>query len=357
MTRKALITGIAGQDGSYLAEFLLNKGYEVHGLIRRSSLFNRQRIEHIYLNSENDLIDRFFLHYGDLTDSSNLNRLLEKIRPMEIYNLGAQSHVQISFEVPEYTAEVNAMGVLRFLDAIKEVGIETKFYQASTSELYGRDSEFPQNEYTPFYPMSPYAVAKLYAYWVVVNYREAYGIHACNGILFNHESPRRGENFVTRKITLSAAKIKHGLQDKIKLGNLDAKRDWGYAPEYVKGMWLMLQQKKPDDYVLATGEAHTVRDFADLAFKELDMHLEWEGDGANEKGIETRTGKVRIEVHPEYYRPTEVDYLVGDSSKSREELDWIPRVKFHELVRIMAKADLSFVMNPTYEDSFDSLKK
>ena len=355
MTRKALITGIAGQDGSYLAEFLLNKGYEVHGLIRRSSLFNRQRIEHIYLNSENDLIDRFFLHYGDLTDSSNLNRLLEKIRPMEIYNLGAQSHVQISFEVPEYTAEVNAMGVLRFLDAIKDVGIETKFYQASTSELYGRASEFPQNEHTPFYPMSPYAVAKLYAYWVVVNYREAYGIHACNGILFNHESPRRGENFVTRKITLSAAKIKHGLQDKIKLGNLDAKRDWGYAPEYVKGMWLMLQQKKPDDYVLATGEAHTVRDFADLAFKELDMHLEWEGDGANEKGIETRTGKVRIEVHPEYYRPTEVDYLVGDSSKSREELDWIPRVKFHELVRIMAKADLSFVMNPTYEGNFDFL--
>tara|TARA_Y100000310_G_scaffold98944_1_gene96741 strand:- start:110 stop:1177 length:1068 start_codon:yes stop_codon:yes gene_type:complete len=355
MTRKALITGIAGQDGSYLAEFLLNKGYEVHGLIRRSSLFNRQRIEHIYLNSENDLIDRFFLHYGDLTDSSNLNRLLEKIRPMEIYNLGAQSHVQISFEVPEYTAEVNAMGVLRFLDAIKDVGIETKFYQASTSELYGRASEFPQNEHTPFYPMSPYAVAKLYAYWVVVNYREAYGIHACNGILFNHESPRRGENFVTRKITLSAAKIKHGLQDKIKLGNLDAKRDWGYAPEYVKGMWLMLQQKKPDDYVLATGEAHTVRDFADFAFKELDMHLEWEGDGANEKGIETRTGKVRIEVHPEYYRPTEVDYLVGDSSKSREELDWIPRVKFHELVRIMAKADLSFVMNPTYEGNFDFL--
>ena len=355
MTRKALITGIAGQDGSYLAEFLLNKGYEVHGLIRRSSLFNRQRIEHIYLNSENDLIDRFFLHYGDLTDSSNLNRLLEKIRPMEIYNLGAQSHVQISFEVPEYTAEVNAMGVLRFLDAIKDVGIETKFYQASTSELYGRASEFPQNEHTPFYPMSPYAVAKLYAYWVVVNYREAYGIHACNGILFNHESPRRGENFVTRKITLSAAKIKHGLQDKIKLGNLDAKRDWGYAPEYVKGMWLMLQQKKPDDYVLATGEAHTVRDFADLAFKELDMHLEWEGDGANEKGIETRTGKVRIEVHPEYYRPTEVDYLVGDSSKSREELGWIPRVKFHELVRIMAKADLSFVMNPTYEGNFDFL--
>ena len=355
MTRKALITGIAGQDGSYLAEFLLNKGYEVHGLIRRSSLFNRQRIEHIYLNFENDLIDRFFLHYGDLTDSSNLNRLLEKIRPMEIYNLGAQSHVQISFDIPEYTAEVDAIGVLRFLDAIKDVGIETKFYQASTSELYGRASEFPQNEHTPFYPMSPYAVAKLYAYWVVVNYREAYGIHACNGILFNHESPRRGENFVTRKITLSAAKIKHGLQDKIKLGNLDAKRDWGYAPEYVKGMWLMLQQKKPDDYVLATGEAHTVRDFADFAFKELDMHLEWEGDGANEKGIETRTGKVRIEVHPEYYRPTEVDYLVGDSSKSREELDWIPRVKFHELVRIMAKADLSFVMNPTYEGNFDFL--
>ncbi len=355
MTRKALITGITGQDGSYLAEFLLSKDYEVHGLVRRSSLFNRQRIEHIFLNSENDRIDRFFLHYGDLTDSSNLNRLLEIIRPDEIYNLGAQSHVQISFEVPEYTAEGDAIGVLRFLDAIKEVGIETKFYQASTSELYGGASEFPQNEHTPFYPMSPYAVAKLYAYWVVVNYREAYGIHACNGILFNHESPRRGENFVTRKITLSAAKIMHGLQDKIKLGNLDAKRDWGYAPEYVKGMWLMLQQKKPDDYVLATGEAHTVRDFADLAFKELDMHLEWEGDGANEKGIETRTGKVRIEVHPEYYRPTEVDYLVGDSSKSREKLGWIPGVKFHELVRIMTKADLSFIMNPTYEDILDFL--
>ena len=350
MTRKALITGITGQDGSYLAEFLLSKDYEVHGLVRRSSLFNRQRIEHIFLNSENDRIDRFFLHYGDLTDSSNLNRLLEIICPDEIYNLGAQSHVQISFEVPEYTAEVDAIGVLRFLDAIKEVGIETKFYQASTSELYGGASEFPQNEHTPFYPMSPYAVAKLYAYWVVVNYRQAYGIYACNGILFNHESPRRGENFVSRKITLSAAKIKHGLQDKFTLGNLDAKRDWGYAPEYVKGMWMMLQQEKSDDYVLATGEAHTVRDFADLVFKELDMHLEWEGDGANERGIETRTGKVRIEVSSEYYRPTEVDYLVGDSSKSRKILGWVPRVKFHELVRIMSKADISFVMNPTYDD-------
>jgi len=356
MTRKALITGITGQDGSYLAEFLLKKDYEVHGLVRRSSLFNRDRIEHIYLNSRSNIEQKFFLHYGDLTDSSNLNRLLERIEPDEIYNLGAQSHVHVSFEVPEYTAEVDAVGVLRFLDALKETGVEARFYQASTSELFGKAEQFPQNENTPFYPRSPYATAKLYAYWAVVNYREAYGIFACNGILFNHESPRRGENFVTRKITLSAAKIKQGLLEKVKLGNVDAKRDWGYAPEYVQGMWSMLQQDSPDDYVLATGKAHTVRDFADLAFRELGMDLEWEDEGENEKAIETSTGKVRIEVDPRYYRPTEVDYLVGDASRAAEKLGWKPKVEFKELVRIMAKADLSFLENPSYEDSYDYSK-
>ena len=352
MNRKALITGITGQDGSYLAEYLIEKGYEVHGLVRRSSLFNRDRIEHIYSNSRNNVEQRFFLHYGDLTDSSNLNRLLERIQPAEIYNLAAQSHVHVSFQVPEYTAEVDAIGVLRFLDALKETGVEAKFYQASTSELFGQADEFPQNENTPFYPRSPYATAKLYAYWAVANYREAYGIFACNGILFNHESPRRGENFVTRKITLSAARIQQGLLESVKLGNLDAKRDWGYAPEYVRGMWLMLQQDLPDDYVLATGKSHTVRDFADLTFKELGMELEWEGEGENEKAIEPSTGKVRIEVDPNYYRPTEVDYLIGDASRAAEELGWKPKVEFEELVRIMANADVSFVKNPTYEASY-----
>jgi GDPmannose 4,6-dehydratase len=345
--KKALITGITGQDGSYLAELLLEKGYEVHGVIRRSSSFNTGRIDHLY-NDPEILNKKLFLHYGDLTDSSNLNRLLEKIRPDEIYNLGAQSHVKVSFEVPEYTAEVDAVGTLRFIDAIKETGIETKFYQASTSELYGKAQEIPQNENTPFYPRSPYGVAKLYAYWIIVNYREAYGIYAVNGILFNHESPRRGETFVTRKITRAVARIKYGIQEKLLLGNLNAKRDWGYAPEYVEGMWRMLQQPEPDDYVLATGETHTVREFADLAFKELDMELEWVGEGKEEKGIEKKTGKVRVEVDPHYFRPTEVDVLIGDASKAREKLGWEPKVKFRELVKIMTHADWEKVQKRGY---------
>lgn len=347
--KKALITGITGQDGSYLTELLLEKGYEVHGVIRRSSSFNTGRIDHLYNNPE-IYGKRLFLHYGDLTDSSNLNRLLEKIQPDEIYNLGAQSHVKVSFEVPEYTAEVDAVGTLRFIDAIKETGIDTKFYQASTSELYGKVQEIPQNEKTPFYPRSPYGVAKLYAYWIIVNYREAYNIFACNGILFNHESPRRGETFVSRKITRAASRIKYGIQDKLLLGNLNAKRDWGYAPEYVEGMWRMLQLPEPDDFVLATGETHTVREFADLAFKELDMELEWEGEGANEvgrlkkdlqrpKGPTLPAGSVVVAVDPKYFRPTEVDLLIGDASKAREKLGWEPKVRFEELVKIMAHAD------------------
>ena len=288
--KKALITGITGQDGSYLAELLLEKGYEVHGIIRRASTFNTKRIDHLYIDPHNKNI-KMFLHYGDMTDSSNLNRILEKVQPDEIYNLAAQSHVKVSFEVPEYTAEVDGIGVLRFLDAIKETGIRTKFYQASTSELYGKVREVPQNENTPFYPRSPYGVAKLYAYWIIVNYREAYNLFACNGILFNHESPRRGETFVTRKITRAAARIKEGIQDKLYLGNLNAKRDWGYAPEYCEGMWMMLQQDKADDYVIATGETHTVKEFCNLAFKELDIALEWRGKNENEKELKKRQGK------------------------------------------------------------------
>jgi GDPmannose 4,6-dehydratase len=335
--KKALITGITGQDGSYLSEFLLEKGYEVHGMVRRSSSFNTGRINHLY-NDPEILDKRMFLYYGDLTDSSNLNRLLEKIEPDEIYNLGAQSHVQVSFEVPEYTAEVDAVGTLRFLDAIKETGIKTKFYQASTSELYGKAQEIPQNEKTPFYPRSPYGVAKIYGYWIIVNYREAYDLFACNGILFNHESPRRGPTFVTRKITRAVARIKHGIQEKLELGNLDAKRDWGYAPEYVEGMWLMLQQEEPDDFVMATGESHTVREFVDLAFEELDMELRWEGGGVNEKGID-KNGRVLVEIDERYFRPTEVDFLIGDASKAERELGWVTKIKFEELVGIMAKAD------------------
>lgn len=347
--KKALITGITGQDGSYLTEFLLQKGYEVHGIIRRSSSFNTGRIDHIFNNPE--LHDRrFFLHYGDLTDSSNLNRLLEKIQPDEIYNLGAQSHVKVSFEVPEYTAEVDGVGTLRFIDAIKETGINTRFYQASTSELFGKVQEVPQTERTPFYPRSPYGVAKLYAYWIIVNYREAYNLFACNGILFNHESPRRGETFVTRKITRAAARIKYGVQEKLLIGNMNAKRDWGYAPEYVEAMWLMLQQEQPEDYVIATGETHTVREFVDATFRELDMELEWEGEGPDEKarlkkkekrlhGNDLETGTVVVAVDPKYYRPTEVDLLIGDASKAKEKLGWEPKVKFAELVKIMAKAD------------------
>jgi GDPmannose 4,6-dehydratase len=335
--KKALITGITGQDGSYLAEFLLDKGYEIHGMLRRSSSFNTSRIDHLY-NDPEILDKRLFLHYGDLTDSSNLNRLLENIEPDEIYNLGAQSHVQVSFEVPEYTAEVDAIGTLRFLDAIKDTGLKTKFYQASTSELYGKAQEIPQNEKTPFYPRSPYGVAKIYGYWIIVNYREAYDLFACNGILFNHESPRRGPTFVTRKITRATARIKHGIQEKLVLGNLEAKRDWGYAPEYVEGMWLMLQQEKPDDFVMATGETHTVREFVDLTFKELDMELEWKGEGGDEKGID-RKGHIRVEIDKRYFRPTEVDFLIGDASKAERELSWTAVTKFENLVAIMAKAD------------------
>lgn len=344
--KTALITGITGQDGSYLAELLIAKGYTVHGLIRRSSSFNTGRIDHLYNNPE-VYNTSLFLHYGDLTDSSNLNRLLEKIAPDEVYNLAAQSHVKVSFEVPEYTAEVDAVGTLRFLDAIKESGAKVRFYQASTSELYGKVQEIPQSETTPFYPRSPYAVAKIYGYWIVVNYREAYDIFACNGILFNHESPRRGETFVTRKITRAAARIKEGLQDKLVLGNMDAKRDWGYAPEYVDAMWRMLQQDSPDDYVVATGETHTVREFTDITFRELGIELHWEGEAENEKGID-KQGRVLVEVSPRYYRPTEVELLIGDPSKAKRQLGWEPQVKFEELVRIMVAADLEKVRRRGY---------
>ena len=339
MNKTALITGITGQDGSYLAELLLEKNYTVHGIIRRSSSFNTQRIDHLYYNKK--LSGRFFLHYGDLTDSSNLNRILDKTTPDEIYNLGAQSHVKVSFEVPEYTADVDGIATLRFLDAIKEVGLvsKTRFYQASTSELFGKVRETPQRETTPFYPRSPYAVAKQYAYWIVVNYREAYNIFACNGILFNHESERRGETFVTRKITRAAGRIKLGLQDKLILGNLDSKRDWGYAPEYVEGMWRILQADSPDEYVLATGETHTVREFTELAFARLGIDIDWEGKDEYERGVCRKTGKVVVEVSPQYYRPTEVDLLLGDASKAKSVLGWEPKTTFRKLVEIMTDAD------------------
>jgi GDPmannose 4,6-dehydratase len=340
MVKTALITGITGQDGSYLAEQLLAKGYAVHGMIRRSSSFNTKRIDHLYKDQHNKNVS-LFLHYGDLTDSSNINRLLEKIAPDEIYNLGAQSHVQVSFEVPEYTAQVDGIGTLRFLDAIKEAGLKdkTRFYQASTSELYGLVQETPQSEKTPFYPRSPYAAAKLYAYWIVVNYREAYGLHASNGILFNHESPRRGETFVTRKITMAAARIKAGLQDCLYLGNLDSRRDWGYAPEYTEMMQLMLQQAKPDDYVVATGEMHTVREFIEKSFAELDTTIVWSGQGVNEIGQEQKTGRTLIKIDPRYFRPTEVEQLLGNPDKAKKQLGWEPKVKFAELVKIMTQAD------------------
>jgi len=337
-SKKALITGITGQDGSYLAELLLDKDYEVHGMLRRSSSFNTGRIDHLY-NDESILNKKLFLHYGDLTDSSNLNRLLEKIKPDEIYNLGAQSHVKVSFEIPEYTAEVDGVGTLRFLDAIKETGIKTRFYQASTSELYGKVQEVPQTENTPFYPRSPYGVAKLYGFWIIKNYREAYDIFACNGILFNHESPRRGGTFVTRKITRAAARIKFGIQEKLTLGNLNAKRDWGYAPEFVEGMWQMMQLDKPDDFVLATGETHSIREFADVVFKELDMELEWNGDGLKEVGVEKKSGKELVSVNPNYFRPTEVELLVGDYTKANKSFGWKPKIKFDKLAKIMTKAD------------------
>ena len=338
MSKTALITGITGQDGSYLAEFLLEKGYTVHGIIRRSSSFNTGRIDHLY-NDPSINGKRMFLHYGDVVDTSNLNRIVEKIAPDEIYNLAAQSHVKVSFEIPEYTAEVDGLGTLRFLDAIRETGVKTKFYQASTSELYGKIQETPQNERTPFYPRSPYGVAKIFGYWIVVNYREAYGLFACNGILFNHESPRRGETFVTRKTTRAAARIKLGLQDRLTLGNLDAKRDWGYAPEYVDGMWRMLQLNEAEDFVLATGESHSVREFVSVVFKELDMEMEWKGEGVEEKGFLKKSGKVVVEVDPRYHRPTEVDILVGDPTKAKQKLSWTAATSFHDLAKLMAKAD------------------
>jgi len=339
--KKALITGITGQDGSYLAEQLLEKGYEVHGILRRASTFNTKRIDHLYTDPH-EAGTCLFLHYGDLTDSSNLNRLLEKICPDEIYNLAAQSHVQVSFEVPEYTAEVDGVGTLRFLDAIKEVGLKdrTRFYQASTSELFGKVVETPQSETTPFYPRSPYAVAKLYAYWIVVNYREAYGLHASNGILFNHESPRRGETFVTRKITRAVCRIKQGLDKCLYIGNIDAQRDWGYAPEYTMAMWLMLQQDAPGDYVIATGETHSVREFIEKAFACVGIRIAWRGSGVNEIGIDATTGAVLIKIDPRYFRPTEVEILKGDPGKALRNFGWKPQIKFDELVRLMVAADM-----------------
>lgn len=335
----ALITGITGQDGSYLAELLLDKGYEVHGIIRRSSSFNTGRIDHI-LRDKHERNVHLALHYGDLSDSSNISRLIEKIKPTEIYNLGAQSHVRVSFDMPEYTGDVVGIGALRLLDAIKDSGITTKIYQASSSEMFGLVQAVPQNEETPFYPRSPYGVAKVYAYWITKNYRESYNLFACNGILFNHESPRRGKTFVTRKITRGLARIKLGLDKKLYMGNLDSKRDWGYAKDYVEGMWMMLQQDKPDDYVLATNETHTVREFIELAAEKLGMRVKWEGNGLNEKGIDTVSGKTIIEIDPDYFRPTEVDLLIGDASKAKKILGWEPKVKFKQLVELMVDADL-----------------
>ena len=338
MYKKALITGVTGQDGSYLTELLLNKNYEVHGVYRRSSVITSQRIDHII--EKREYKNMFFGYYGDLTDSSSLNRLIEKVQPDEVYNLGAQSHVKISFEVPEYTAEVDAIGTLRILDAIKSINPKTKFYQASTSELYGKVKEIPQTENTPFYPRSPYAAAKLYAYWIVKNYRQAYNLFTCNGILFNHESERRGLSFVTRKITAGIAKILQGVIDKIEIGNLDAKRDWGYAPDYVEGMWLMLQQDTPEDILLATGTTHSIREFCEKAFQVVDINIEWTGTGINEKGIDKKTGKTLISVNPKYFRPTEVDLLIGDPTKAKEKLGWESKTSFDELVTIMVENDI-----------------
>ena len=340
--KKALITGITGQDGSYLTEQLLERGHEVHGIIRRSSSFTTGRIDHLFSDPEIHGV-RLFLHHGDMTDSSNLNRLLEQIGPDEVYNLAAQSHVKVSFDVPEYTAEVDAIGTLRFLDAIKEVGLKdkTRFYQASTSELFGKAQESPQNENTPFYPRSPYAAAKLYAYWIVVNYREAFGLHASNGIFFNHESPRRGETFVTRKITRAVGRIAMGEQDRLVLGNLDASRDWGYTPEYTEGMQMMLQQDQPGDYVLATNQTTTVRDFAQMAFGHAGLEIEFQGEGVEEKGIDPSSGTVLVEVSPNYFRPAEVDVLMGDYSKAKDVLGWEPKTRVEELCRIMVESDLA----------------
>ena len=350
MERKvALITGITGQDGSYLAELLTEKGYDVHGLLRRSSSFNTGRIEHLYLDEwVRDMKKQrpINLHWADMTDSSSLIRIIGEVRPTEIYNLAAQSHVKVSFEVPEYTADVDATGVLRLLEAVRICGLEKqcRIYQASTSELYGKVQEVPQKETTPFYPRSPYSVAKLYGYWIVKNYRESYGMYCCNGILFNHESERRGETFVTRKITLAACRIKQGFQDKLYLGNLDAKRDWGYAKDYVECMWMMLQQEQPEDFVIATGEMHTVREFCELAFKEAGIDIRWEGQGVNEKGIDTQTNRVLIEVDPKYFRPCEVGQLLGDPTKAKTMLGWNPtKTSFRELIKKMVEHDMLFV--------------
>lgn len=345
----ALITGITGQDGSYLAEFLLEKNYEVHGIMRRSSSFNTERIEHLYLDEWVRDMHRkrlLHLHYGDMTDSSSLIRIIRETQPDEIYNLAAQSHVKVSFDVPEYTAEADAIGTLRLLEAVRILGMEkkTRIYQASTSELFGKVQEIPQRETTPFYPRSPYAVAKLYAFWIMKNYRESYGMFTANGILFNHESERRGENFVTRKITLAAARIAAGKQEKLYLGNLDARRDWGYAPDYVECMWLILQQPNPDDFVIATGEYHSVREFTTLAFSHVGINLRWEGKGVDEKGIDSATGRVLVEVDPRFFRPADVEQLLGDPSKAREVLGWNPRkTSFEDLVRIMVESDVKLV--------------
>jgi GDPmannose 4,6-dehydratase len=340
MSKVALITGVTGQDGSYLAEFLLDKGYEVHGIKRRSSSFNTDRIDHLYQDPHEGK-RRFVLHYGDMTDSSSLVRIIKQVKPDEIYNLAAQSHVAVSFEEPEYTANSDALGALRILEAIRIIGLEktTRFYQASTSELYGLVQEVPQKETTPFYPRSPYAVAKLYAYWITVNYREAYGIYACNGILFNHESPVRGETFVTRKITRALARIKLGLQECLYLGNLDAKRDWGHAKDYVEMQWLMLQQDKPEDFVIATGVQFSVREFVDAAAREINLPIEWQGSGIDEKGFDP-TGKCIVSVDERYFRPTEVESLLGDPTKAREKLGWIPKITFNELVSEMMREDM-----------------
>ena len=340
MNKVALITGVTGQDGAYLAEFLLKKRYTVHGIKRRSSSFNTDRIDHLY-KDQHDRNVNFFMHYGDLTDSTNLIRIIQEVQPDEIYNLAAQSHVQVSFETPEYTANSDALGALRILEAIRILGLEkkTRFYQASTSELYGKVQETPQTEITPFHPRSPYGVAKLYAHWITVNYREAYGMFTCNGVLFNHESGLRGETFVTRKITMAIAKIVKGSQDILYLGNIDAKRDWGFAGDYVEAMWLMLQQDEPDDFVIATGETHSVREFVELAFAEVGINIRWQGDGVNESGVDD-TGRTLIKIDSRYYRPAEVDLLLGDPSKVKEKLGWEAKVGFHELVKMMVNEDL-----------------
>jgi GDPmannose 4,6-dehydratase len=334
--KKALITGITGQDGSYLAELLLEKGYEVHAIVRRTSNFKTDRIDHLYKTYKDA---RLFLHYGDLADGSSVSKLIKKISPNEIYNLAAQSHVRVSFDIPEYSANIDALGVLRILEAVRELNNGARFYQASSSEMFGKVHEIPQSEETPFHPRSPYAVAKVFGYWITRNYRESYGLFASNGILFNHESPRRGETFVTRKVTRGLARIKHGLEDRLRLGNLDAKRDWGHAQDYVYGMWLMLQHDTPDDFVLATGETHTVRELVERAAKKLGYDIVWKGKGVNEKGVDRKTGKVLIEIDPRYFRPAEVDVLIGDYSKAKKELGWKPKITFEKLVDLMVEAD------------------